>query len=240
MEAAFEYAHAILTITGVAPYQRSNPTIVSPDGTATPLHSPEDIMDFTRATVTIAGTSPYSQSRAHNEPFLEGESHDAYDRRTWRFKQSVRTVKGKSTVVIPAHGLHQAIIAAAKYSKRQIPGQGKATWTAKLTSGIAILESPALNVDPTTVQSETISANSDGVRGSGKRVPRMFPVIPEWQCTFEVAILDPILTQDVFRDFLELAGLFIGIGRFRPEKGGTNGRFVVSKLQWQDNRRIAA
>lgn len=197
-------------------------------------------MQFTRAIVTITGTSPYSQSRGHDEPFLEGESHDAYDRRTWRSKLSVRTVKGKPTVVIPAHGLHQAIAAAAKYSKKQIPGQGKATFTAKLTSGIAILENPPLNIDPATVPSVSISANADGVRGSGKRVPRLFPEMPEWECTFEVAILDPILTEEIFRDFLELAGLYIGIGRFRPEKGGTNGRFVVSRLEWIDNRREAA
>jgi hypothetical protein len=197
-------------------------------------------MDFTRAVVTITGTSPYSQSRSHSEPFLEGESHDAHDRRTWRHKMSVQTVKGKTTVVVPAHGLHQAIAAAAKYSKRQIPGQGKATWTAKFMSGIAILENPALNIDPQSVESVTLPMNADGVRGSGKRVPRVFPEMPEWECTFEVVILDPIITEEIFRDFLELAGLLIGIGRFRPEKGGTNGRFVVSKLQWVDNRRAAA
>lgn len=197
-------------------------------------------MDFTRAIVTITGTSPYSQSAAHDEPRLEGEAHDAYDRRTWRSHLSVREVKGKPTVVIPAHGLQQAIAAAAKYSKKQIPGQGKATWTAKMMSGLAILENPPLNIDPQSVKGEAIPCNADGVRGSGKRVTRWFPVMPQWECTFEVAILDPIITEDVFREFVELSGLFIGLGRFRPEKGGINGRFIVSKLQWIDNRRAAA
>jgi hypothetical protein len=192
------------------------------------------------AKITLKGQSPYSQSRDHDEPLLPGESRDDYDKRTWRAKLSVETRNGKPTVVVPAHGFHQAIAAAAKYSKRQIPGQGKATWTAKFTSGIALLENPALNIDPESVEPVTISANADGVRGSGKRVTRRFPQMPEWGFTTEVYVLDPIITEDVFREMVGIAGLFIGLGRFRPEKGGHNGRFALAKLEWVDNRQLAA
>lgn len=197
-------------------------------------------MQASVARLTLASLTPYSQSRQHDEPMLDGEGRDAYDARTWRAKMSVADRDGQQTVVIPAHGLHQAIAAAAKYSKRQIPGQGKATWTAKFLSGITLMEDPALGIDPATVASVTISANADGVRGSGKRVPRRFPLIPEWQATFDVYILDPIITQEVFREMVEIAGMFIGIGRFRPEKGGTNGRFKIASLAWEDNRKLAA
>jgi hypothetical protein len=199
-------------------------------------------MQVTIATLKIEGISPYSQSRQHDEPLLQGEGRDDYDKRTWRHKLNIANVNGGTpSVVIPAHGMHQAIAAAAKYSKRQIPGQGKATWTAKFNSGIALLEDPSLGIDPETVQAITISANADGIRGSGKRVPRRFPLIQMgWSTTFEVHILDPIITQDVFREMVEIAGMFIGIGRFRPEKGGTNGRFRIASLAWADNRRLAA
>jgi len=192
------------------------------------------------ATITLAGLTPYSQSHQHDEPKLEGESHDAYDTRTWPSKLNTSERNGVHTVVIPAHGFHQSIIAAAKYSKRQIPGQGKATWTKKFEAGISLLEDPSLNIDPTTVKSITISANADGIRGSGKRVTRRFPIMNEWSTTFDVYILDPIITQDVFREMLEITGMFIGLGRFRPEKGGGNGRFKIAKLVWADNRSLAA
>ena len=197
-------------------------------------------MNTSIAHVTIQGITPLSQSRQHDEPKLDGENHEAYDKRTWLSKLNVAIRDGKPTVVIPAHGLHQAIAAAAKYSKRQIPGQGKATWTAKFTAGITLLEDPALNIDPATVNGITISANADGVRGSGKRVPRKFPIIPEWSASFDVLILDPIVTEEVFREMLTMSGMFIGIGRFRPEKGGTNGRFKIASLVWEDNRQLAA
>lgn len=197
-------------------------------------------MNFSIATIHLAGISPLSHSRQHDEPMLERESHEAYDKRTWRSKLNVATVNGKQTVVIPAHAMHQAIAAAAKYSKRQIPGQGKATWTAKFLSGIALLSDPVLNIDPATVKPITISANADGVRGSGKRVPRIFPQILEWETTFDCHILDPIITEPVFKEMLEIAGMFVGLGRFRAEKGGTNGRFKMVSLTWQDNRQAVA
>lgn len=197
-------------------------------------------MQISVAHCHLVGIAPLSQSHGHDEPKLDGESHDAYDKRTWRSKLNTLIVNGKPTVVLPAHGIHQSIAAAAKYSKRQIPSQGKATWTKKFEAGIALLEDVALNIDPETVDSIVISANADGVRGSGKRVPRRFPMIPKWECKFDVQILDPIITRDVFEEMLEIAGIFIGFGRFRPEKGGTNGRFRIEALKWTDNRRIAA
>jgi hypothetical protein len=197
-------------------------------------------MEASVATLHIVGITPLSHSRQHDDPKLDRESPGDFDTRTWRSKLNVATRDGKQTVVLPAHGVQQAFAAAAKYSKKQIPGQGKATWTAKFTAGIAILEDPALNIDPATVGSVLISANADGVRGSGKRVPRRFPVMQTWESTFEVYILDQIITEPVFREMVELAGMFIGLGRFRPEKGGTNGRFKIASLNWQDNRKLVA
>lgn len=185
---------------------------------------------------TIEGLGALSQSRQHHEPKLEGESLDDYDARTWLSKLNVDRKSGH--VVIPAHGMHQALIAAAKYSGETIKGQGKKTWTAKFTTGIALLEDLDTGLLPSEAQEIVISANADGVRGSGRRVPRRFPIFYEWSATFEVMILDPIITEKQFRHMLELAGMFIGVGRFRPEKGGTNGRWRVSKIDWQDNRQL--
>lgn len=195
-------------------------------------------MKYSLATVTITGLSALSQSRQHDDAKLQGESHEDYDKRTWRSKLNVDAKTGK--VVIPAHGMHQAIVAAAKYTGEQIPGQGKKTWTAKFTTGISLLSDINTGLDPADAQQVTISANADGVRGSGKRVLRRFPLYLEWSATFEVMILDPIITEAQFRKMLEVTGMFIGIGRFRPEKGGTNGRFKVSKIVWQDNRQMVA
>jgi len=195
-------------------------------------------MDISSANVRIVGISPYSQSRKHTEPMYEGENKDDHDIRTWRHKMNLSD--DGAMVVIPAHGMHQCLAAAAKYSKKQIPGQGKATWTKKFESGITFLEDVPTSIDPNDVQSVTISANANGIRGAGARVSRRFPIMPEWSAEFEVIILDPIITEAVLREMLQIAGMFIGLGRFRPERGGTNGRFRLDKLVWNDRRQLVA
>lgn len=195
-------------------------------------------MDFTRAIVTIVGTAPYSQSHQHDDPKLEGEQPDAYDRRTWRSRMNTEIRDGKKTMVIPQFGIHLSVISAAQYSKRKIEGQRNATWTAKFQRGIAIMGAAPLNVDPETVNAIPLPVNSDGKRGGGTRVIRRFPQIPAgWQATFEVMIIDPIITEAVWTETLRDAGLFIGLGQYRPENGGSNGRFVVKDVIWEDNRR---
>lgn len=187
----------------------------------------------TKAYATIVGITPYSQSRKHEEPFLEGESHEDYNRRVWRSQALVEN----GIVCIPASGMHQCLVAAAKYSKKKIEGQGRSTWTAKFQAGIALTANIPLGIKPDDLAYIDVYANADGIRGSGKRVMRRFPIINKWQAEFEVIILDPIITKEVFSELVEVAGMFIGIGRFRPEKGGYNGRFRLSELVWHDDRR---
>lgn len=198
-------------------------------------------MDFVRATVTIRGTAPLSQSHQHGEPFKEGESPDDHDARTWRSKLNTELVDGKLTVVIPPFGMQTALADAARYSGGKIKGEAGKTWTAKFTSGISVVGPLSLGINPKDVQPIIISANVDGRRGGGKRVPRRLPQIPPgWSTTFDVLVLDPIITEDKFRETVEAAGLFIGVGQFRPQKGGTNGRFIVEKIVWQDNRQFVS
>lgn len=189
-------------------------------------------LNLTIATCTLESISPYSQSRKHDEPALQGELKDAYDKRTWRSLLHV----SNGTVHIPSNSIHQCLANAAKYSKKQIPGQGKATWTKKFEAGIVLFEDIDLNIKPEEVDYIDIYANADGIRGSGKRVMKRFPMIHRWKATFDVHILDPIITRPVFEEMVEIAGMFIGIGRGRPENLGKNGRFKLVELAWKDGR----
>lgn len=84
------------------------------------------------------------------------------------------------------------------------------------------------------VPSVTINANSDGVRGSGKRVKRTFPQMPAWKGVARFAVFDDTITKDIFEKHLTEAGRFVGIGQFRPENGGLNGRFKPVGFRWQE------
>lgn len=196
-------------------------------------------MDFSVATVTLKSLSPYSQSLKHDEPFLKGERPDAHEKRTWQSKAHFH--KDNDTLVIPSAAMHQALSAAAQYSKIQIPGQGKATWTAKFKSGISIVENIDTGIKRADVTYVDLWVDSKGKTGTmaGTRVLRRFPQIPEWSATFDIWVLDPIITDDVLQEMIRTAGMFVGIGRWRPiMQGGMNGRFKCVEFIWQDNRTL--
>lgn len=195
-------------------------------------------MKMSVANIEIVGIAPLSQSRQHQAPKLEGESHDDYDARTWREKLNVNRTTGK--VIIPAHGIQQCLTAAVRRSGDKIVGKGNRTWAKVFDGGIALFEDFATDLDPNDAECVVISANADGVRGSGKRVPRRFPTFYKWSARGQIYILDPQITKDVMHRYFEQAGLFIGVGQFRPQNGGTNGRFAISRMDWEDNRAMVA
>lgn len=135
--------------------------------------------------------------------------------------------------MIPPMAFKNCIAEAAKFLSVQIPGKGKATWTKHFEAGILVVEPLVLPITADKVQCAWIHANADGIRGSGKRVMRCFPMILEWAGEVEFLVLDDLITEDVFRYHLEQAGKLIGVGRFRPRQGGFNGRFIVKNLTWR-------
>lgn len=192
---------------------------------------------YTVARVKLESAAPYSQSAMHDTPMFEGEKHDDYDIRTWRNKATTVKVDGVDYVAIPGNALVQSMIGFAKYSGEQIEGQGKKTWTAKFQAGILPPGPISTGVRLEDVDCAVVWAHANGQRGSGKRVYRRFPILNEWSIEAEFTILDPIITQSVFEWALDGAGMFIGIGRFRPQNGGRFGRFELTGIEWEDRRR---
>ena len=125
--------------------------------------------------------SPYSQSAKHDTPFLDRESHDDYDKRTWREKC---TTNKEGQVCVPAMAFKQCLDTAAFKLGEKVPGRRNSTYKNFFASGFFCDADMPLNNGKAVLQKEVesvqISANSDGVRGSGKRVPRRFPSIPKW------------------------------------------------------------
>jgi hypothetical protein len=182
----------------------------------------------------IKSIAPMCQSRMHGEPFLEGESDDAYDLRTWRRKMHVTN----GTVHIPAKAIHDTLIEGAKYSKIKIKGARGATWTARFTSGIALFDDPDLGIDPQTVDFVPVNCHVNGNPKSGARVLRRFPTIPKWESVFDVQIMDPMIDRDIFAEILKQAGLFVGIGQNRPQNRGSRGRFSPVSVDFVGDRSV--
>jgi hypothetical protein len=178
-------------------------------------------------TARLKSVSPYSQSRHYDTPKLDRELAKDYEARTWRDR--LHTDKD-GNVFIPPMAFKNALAEAAKFMGIQIPGKGKSTYTKHFEAGVLVVNPLPLGLSKDDVQGEWLFVPSDGRRGSGSRVDKCFPVIPEWSGEVEFYVLDDIITEDVFRQHLEAAGQFIGIGRFRPRNNGYYGRFAVEGI----------
>jgi len=181
------------------------------------------------AIATLESVSPYSQSRHHDVPRDKKETARDHEARTW-MERVHKTDDGY--VFIPPMAFKNCLSEAAKFLGVQIPGKGKSTYTKHFEAGVLCIEPLVLPLLAVDVEGEWLFLPSDGKRGGGKRVDKCYPLIRQWSGDVEFKVLDETITEEVFKETLEQAGAFIGIGRFRPRNNGYYGRFKVKELAW--------
>lgn len=184
------------------------------------------------AHVQLESVSPYSQSRFHDTPRKEQESHEAYRDRTWREHLHIDE---KGEVFIPPMSIKNCLSLAAKRLGMKVVGKGQKTYSTYFTSAILVTEPTMLGIKAVDVPGEKLFLPADGKAGSGSRVTKIYPRIEHWKGTATVLVLDGIITEKVFAKHIEEAGKYVGLGRFRPERGGFYGRFKVNGITWEES-----
>lgn len=185
------------------------------------------------ATVKLRSVSPLCQSRPYTQevPKKEGENAEDYEKRTWRSRLHVDE---DGYVFVSPMTFKNCLSNAAKYISTQIPGKGKATYTKHFEAGVLVTDPMAVPIKAKEVPGKWLFVPADGVRGSGKRVWKCFPVVDQWEGEVVFHILDDVITEDVFRKTLTAAGNFIGIGALRVRNNGVYGRFEIVSLGWEE------
>lgn len=200
------------------------------------------------AIVHLVGESSYSQSKHYtegDEPICgidpkkkPKELHDAYEQRTWRHRMHV-TKDGY--VEIPGSSFSICMQSAAKRLRLQIPGKGKSEYTKHFEAGIMVKDGLVLPIKAADVLCDKLFVPSDGTRGGGNRVTKYFPRIElGWEGKVTYFIFDDIITEDIFHQVLRASGQLVGIGRFRPEKCGSYGRFSIKSIRWLEEEATMA
>lgn len=159
---------------------------------------------LTLVSSTIVGLTPYVS--------------DKYPADTWRDRMHLQVIDGQETVVIPAVAIKAAMIRAAKGYR---PGPLGRTFA----SNLWIDDDLPLGIAPEMARTLELYLPHE---------TRRYPQIKQWEETFVAYIQGPAITRTIFCDVLTLAGLEIGVGRFRPQHGGRNGSFRVAAIDWQE------
>lgn len=178
----------------------------------------------------LIGLSPIGFSAPITSEKETGETHDAYELRTWREKMHV---DASDEVFIPPMAIKNCLASVAQYLSEAVPGKGMAKYTKHFKSGIMVTEPLMLRVKGADVKPQRQFVPSDGKTGGGKRVWKHFPVLPTWKTHTTIIVLDPVLIDKPgkIEEYLGHAGKFIGLGWFRPERNGYFGRFEVKNFK---------
>ena len=184
------------------------------------------------ASVTVESASPYTAGRVFTSEKAAKESHDDFEKRVWAERLNV---DDKGNGVIPGHAFMLSLCSAAKRYGGKIKGEGNSTWSKFFDSGILVLEPLLLGVTRTTVECHRQHVPSDGMPGGTKRVWRNFPIVHKWGGVIDYHVLDDKITEEKFEELIKQAFTFIGVGTWRPEKRGLNGRAHVKAVAWKDS-----
>lgn len=181
------------------------------------------------ANFTLAGLSGIIFGKAVTEKKKRSESHAEFDERTWQQKCRVAD---DGFLYLPPIALKACLTSTASYAGMRVEGNAKRTYTASFVRGLQCSAPIRLDVtlDDIELMHELV-ISEPGNRRKGTRVMRTFPYAAEWTAQASAQVLDAIITPEILRHHLNLAGIMTGLGTWRPESGREYGRFSVTSFE---------
>jgi len=177
-----------------------------------------------RYEVEIEGTTPLLQNKPEeygfDEEWVQKKASNDYEQEA--FKKLY--LDEEKNLCQPSNHIERALIEAGK--KIRVKGQGKATYSKLFGSMIAIPDMYLTH----EIQDWEMFKTLVVIPSTKGRVMRYRPMLKQWKLKFNIDIEDEIDTHAV-KEALDIAGRYVGIGDWRPEKKGKFGKFHVTSFQ---------
>lgn len=161
----------------------------------------------------------------------EGETPIEHEKRTWRQRAHYND-KGK--VIISGYMIKSTLEPAAKLLGERVDGKKMGKGMFHYLRLIQIEGDIVTTITEDNLEGETAFVSANG-KPEGGKVMRTYPKVPKWSGTLTVVYptLGSVLNDEIVMKYLEIAGLYIGIGHWRPgaPSCGTYGRFSVEKVE---------
>lgn len=176
--------------------------------------------------VELTGITPLLHNKPEeygfDEQWVEKKASTDYEKEA--LKKLYVDSNGK--IYQPATHIDRALIESGK--KIKVKGQGKATYSKLFGSMVAVEEFEIVH----KIQKYEIHKSLVVIPSTKGRVMRYRPMFKEWKLEFHITFEDEI-PAEVVKEALEIAGKYVGIGDWRPEKKGKFGKFQVTKFEEQ-------
>jgi len=172
--------------------------------------------------VSIEGVTPLLQHRFASESQDTGKPRPGVP--DWKSEADKSLYKDPDGVIYqPSTHLERCFVEAAKQFK--IAGKRGATYS-KLVAATVEVWPDAI---PHEVQDWVPDERPVVVNRA--RVMRYRPRFDKWRLEFEIHLADDQLSVEIMRAIVDYGGSYVGIGDFRPGKGGKFGKFSV--VSWE-------
>jgi len=172
--------------------------------------------------VKIEGISPLLQHR-----FPTAGADEPSKKRTgvpdYKAEAELSLYKDSGQIYQPSSHIEGALANAAKSFK--ISGKRGATYRKLVASTIEVWP----DAIPHIFQEYMIDERPVVIQKA--RVIRYRPRFDKWALEFELRLLDDQLSPATVKEILDHAGLYVGIGDWRPDKAGKFGKFMVTKYE---------
>lgn len=169
--------------------------------------------------VKIEGTTPLLQHRFPEEDNPEGKSKKKkkeYDSQEQCEKALYQSEDG--IIYQPADCLKGALMKAST----SFQYEGKKTYK-EIIAGSVFIQPDAI---PHLNQKWVIDRRAVVIQRA--RIMRARPKFDKWALKFEMEYDEDFISKDKLKEILDFAGARKGIGDYRPEKGGSFGKFIVT------------
>ena len=172
--------------------------------------------------VTIKGITPLLMHR-----FAATGADAGSKKRTgipdWKAEAELALYQNEGELYQPAEHLERALaIAGAQF---RIPGKRGQTYSRLIGATVDIMPEAI----PHKIQKYVIDSRPVVVRPA--RVIRYRPRLDEWELSFTLRLHDEQLPLPVIKEILDYAGLYVGIGDYRPARKGKYGKFMVVEFK---------
>ena len=122
-------------------------------------------------------------------------------------------------IYVPALWFESALVKAG--ANEQLRGSGRKTYKDMMKAFI-LVEPEKIPIKP-----QEYEVFRSCVRIGQARITRARPLIKDWKCGFKINLWDDTISLDVFRNILDYAGSYVGVGDWRPKYG----LFEVTKFE---------
>jgi len=176
--------------------------------------------------VKVEGISPLLMHRYAMEPSPTGHSAGTSpsivdrDPKKEAERGAYRLPSGE--LYQPAEHIERSMFWGAKFHKI-----GRKSAASLVPAGIFVQERQLLH----GTREYEIDSRRVVIRATGNAIVRHRPRLDKWRLSFHLEVDESIFKKDLVLAILQDAGRKVGIGDFRPQKGGSFGRFIVSAFE---------